>query len=139
MNLYGRRAGVDSLIVNVALPVPLLPQAADFWESELIEKFRATIRAWSDSGQQLRAWEDEHLLDAPRADALAAHKQALDRMILFGRFVSLSTADPHFPDRELAGMVRSTLQLYRDKLELFHGNMPAAEADKLLQEVFGEA
>ena len=123
-----------------ALPVPLLPELADFWQSKLMESLRLTVEAWSACVARVTQWEQAHLVDAPTPDDLKAHRKAVDRMIVFGRLVSLSTTHKDFPDRRLARMVRATLQAYEDKLSLWHDNTRTeAEREALLREVFSES
>lgn len=63
----------------------------------------------------------------------------MDRLIAFGGFLALATEHPDFPDSALKENVAATLQTLRDKIPLWHGQMPRDKADAILKAAFAEA
>jgi hypothetical protein len=106
-------------------------------QKRLLANFADIVVEWSGFVTDLTRWEDDHLLDNPSPELLADHKATLERFLAFGRFLSLGTEEPDFPDRELAEIVSSTLVVLQDKLRMWHGpRMSQAESDRILQACF---
>jgi hypothetical protein len=124
--------------VSAAIPADILPDYFEKLEKRILLEFAEGVAAWGQSVTALSRWEQEHLLDEPTAEALAAHRHTLDRLIQFGRFLALTTEHPDFPDTVLKENVAATLQTLRDKIPLWHGNMAKAEADAILKAGFPE-
>lgn len=122
------------------LPLPLLPDLASFWESELMQQFSLTAERWAGCVSRMSAWEDSNLLDTADVKRLEEHRLGVMWMLRLGRLLSLSTKDPAFPDRELARRVAATMQALEDKMALWHGNaLSEPEREQVLQQVFGES
>jgi len=54
----------------------------------------------------------------------------------WGRFLALTTEHADFPDSALKENVAATLQTLRDKIPLWHGQMPKDKADAILKAAF---
>jgi hypothetical protein len=124
--------------MEIALPVPVMPDYFEKLEAHLLQEFAEGAAVWGESVTALAQWEDEHLLQEPTAEALAAHRRTVDRLVAFGRFLVLTTDHPDFPDPALKENVAATLQTLRDKIPLWHGQMPKAKADVILKAAFPE-
>jgi len=124
--------------MNTAIPAEVLPDYFEKLETHILQEFAEGVAAWGQSVTALSRWEDEHLLDNPTPDALAAHRRTVERLIQFGRFLALTTEHPDFPDVALKNNVAATLQTLRDKIPLWHGTTPTAEADAILKAAFPE-
>jgi len=115
-----------------------LPDYFEKLEARILQEFAEGVAAWGQSVTALARWEDEHLLDNPTPEAFAAHRRTVERLIQFGRFLALTTEHPDFPNVALKQNVAATLQTLRDKIPLWHGTMPKAEADAILKAAFPE-
>ena len=119
-----------------------LPLASDFvghMEKRLMNELAAAAGEWSECATALTRWEDEHLLDNPSADLLQRHKATTERLLRFGKTLSLAAADPDFPDKKLAAMVSATERMLQDKLVMWHGKMKNERREKILQAAFHES
>lgn len=102
------------------LSVPL-PDYFGRIEAHFLREFSAVVDDWSRCVNVLTAWEDEHLLDGPTPEKLSAHKQTIERLLRFGRFITLATQQPEFPDRKVGDIVAATQSCLKDKLAIWHG------------------
>jgi hypothetical protein len=107
-------------------------------QERLLRELAAAVNEWGSGVTALAHWEDSCLLDHPTPDLLAQHRATVEGLIRFGEFVSLTTAQPGFPDQALARSVAATLRTLRDKIPLWHGRMPTEEAEAVLRAVFHE-
>ena|SRR5437867_4374741 len=107
-------------------------------EKRLLAEFATDSEEWSRYVSALCAWEDSHLLENPTPEDLAEHKTTVERMLRFGRFLSMLSEHPDFPDRDTAEMVAATLRTLEDKLRMWHGSskMTEAESDRILSACF---
>ncbi len=96
------------------------------------------VEAWGQSITALSQWEDDHLLDSQSAEDLAAHRRTIEELLRFGKFLSLTTAHPEFPDKVLSEQVAATLELLQDKIPLWHGTMSKQKAEEILRACFPE-
>ena len=124
--------------MEIAIPVPVMPDYFEKLEAHILQEFAEGVAAWGESVTALARWEDEHLLEGPTAEALAAHRRTVDRLIAFGRFLVLTTDHADFPDSALKENVAATLQTLRDKIPLWHGQMPKDKANVILKAAFPE-
>ena len=124
--------------METALPADVLPDYFEKLETRILHEFAEAVATWGQSVTALARWEEEHLLDNPTPDALAAHRRTVERLIHFGRFLALTTEHPDFPDVALKKNVAATVQTLRDKIPLWHGTMPKVEADVILKAAFPE-
>ena len=119
--------------------MPLVPDYVGRLEAHFLRDFADGVEDWSRCINMLTEWEDEFLLDDPAPEKLAAHKQIVERLLRFGRFIALATGSPDFPDPELAAVVSSTQCCLRDKLALWHGNtLTGAQGTEILRQCFHE-
>jgi hypothetical protein len=101
--------------------MPLVPDFIRYLESHFFRELDAVVHEWSRCTRFLSQWEDEHLLDEPSAESLAKHREAVQRLLHFGRFLAVATEQPGFPDPQLAQIVAGTQSCLQDKLSLWHG------------------
>lgn len=120
--------------MEIAIPAPDL---VGNLERRLLAEFALAAEEWSRCIPALSKWEDEHLLDNPTPELLDEHKTTLQRLLAFGRFISLATDQPTFPDRSTAEMVAATLSVLKDKLGMWHGpGISRKEADRIVSACF---
>ena len=124
--------------MEIAISPLVMPDYFEKLEARILREFAEGISAWGESVTALAQWEDEHLLENPSAEDLAAHRRMIDKLIAFGRFLALATEYPEFPDADLKENVTATLQTLRDKIPLWHGKMSQAEAEAMLKAAFPE-
>jgi hypothetical protein len=126
--------------MNVELTVPVNGmEFIETMERRIVGELRDSIWVWSESVRALAQWEDEHLLDGPAAEALEEHRRMVERLMALGRFIELATEQPDFADKGMRGHVSAAMSILRDKMPLWHGTMPAEEAERILAEVFAES
>jgi len=101
--------------------------------------FKAQVEDWYDVCRHLSTWEDRHLIDQPTPERLAEHAGLLDELEQVGRWLSLATQSPDFPDRATAELVSMTLQDLRDRRALWHGQMTPERREEILRAVFNES
>src|SRR5437763_7836240 len=104
--------------MDIAMPAGVLPDYFEKLEARILQEFSEGVAAWGLSVTALSRWEQEHLLDNPSADLLAVHRRTVERLVHFGRFLSLTTEHPDFPDTALKENDAATLQTLRDKIPL---------------------
>ena len=124
--------------MEIAIPGSVMPDYFEKLQAHILQEFAEGVAAWGESVTALARWEDEHLLEGPAAEALAAHRRAVERLIAFGRFLLLTTDHPDFPDAALKENVAASLQTLRDKIPLWHSQMPKDQADAILKTAFPE-
>jgi hypothetical protein len=124
----------DGLTASLLEPVDL----ADGVSKRLVRYLKAQVEDWYDACRHLSAWEDRLLLDRPAAAQLAEHARLVAELERVGRWMSLVTQSPDFPDRATAELVSLTLQDLRDRRALWHGDMTQEQRNKILRTVFGE-
>src|ERR1043166_1323451 len=103
--------------MEIAVPAP---DVIGQLEKHLIAEFAMAVEQWSKYISTLSTWEDDHLLDDAKPESLAAHKRMVERLLAFGRFISLVTEQPEFPDRQTAEIVTATQATLQDKLLMWH-------------------
>jgi hypothetical protein len=103
----------------------------------VLTKFAETARAWSQEVTDLCCWQDDHLLDAPNADALERNRTAIRHLLRLGSLLGRVVEDGNFEDAPTRDMVAATMNTLRDMDRLWASSpMPAAEADAVLARVF---
>ncbi len=117
---------LSTMIADV-LKVPLVPDYIGYLETHFLRAFAGGVEDWSRCINMLTTWEDEHLLDEPAPEQLAAHRQTIERLLRFGRLISLATAHPDFPDRKVSDIVAATQNCLKDKLAMWHGPKQSEE------------
>src|SRR5206468_427990 len=87
----------------------------------------------------LMRWEDEHLLDAPTPELLAAHKETVERLLRFGAFLAMVTERNEIGDKQLKATVAAAQNCLRDKLTLWHSpNLNEQRGAEILKRCFNE-
>jgi hypothetical protein len=124
--------------MEIAGPQSVMPDYFEKLEAHILHEFAEGVSAWGASVTALAQWEDENLLEEPTAAVLAAHRSTVNKLIAFGRFLALTTEHPDFPDSALKENVAATLQTLRDKIPLWHGQMPKDKAEAILKAAFPE-
>ena len=107
-------------------------------EGSSIQTFaRETVDQWSELCQKfLDRQRAEILMGNPSPERLDRHRMALKWMLRFARAIHLSAADPDYPDKRIADELEGRLLQLEHSWRMIHDRMSAAEADKLLKEVF---
>ena len=114
-----------------------IPDFVGHLEKHLLSEYAQAVEEWSAHVQHMARWEDAHLLDQPTPEQLLLHRTAVERLLRFGKLISLSTAHPDFPDRALSEMAAATQRVLQDKLLLWHGaGMSLVESDRILAACF---
>ena len=101
--------------------------------------FKAQVEDWYDVCRHLSDWEDRRLIDQPTPENLAQHRHLLDELEQVGRWLSLATQSPDFPDRATAELVGLTLQDLKDRRALWHGKLKPAQRKEIMHAVFNES
>ena len=120
--------------MDIAIPAPYVIAQL---EKRLISEFALAVEEWTKYICTLTKWEDDHLLENASAESLAAHRQMVERLLGFGRFIGQTTQQPEFPDRKTAELVAITQTVLNDKLLMWHRpRMNKEEADRILSVCF---
>ena len=120
--------------MDLALP---MPDTIGRLEKRLTAEIADEAEQWSWHLNALARWEQENLLENPSPALLAEHKATVERLLRFGRFLSLATEHPDFPDQSVAMMVRATQRALQDHLEMRHGpGMARQESERILATFF---
>lgn len=114
-----------------------LPEVISRLQRRLHSELANAVEDWSRCVSTLAQWEDDHLLDNPTPELLADHQATVQRLLAFGRTLSLAAEDPDFTDHRTAESVAATLLVLEDKLRLWHGpRMDREESDRILAAVY---
>jgi len=124
----------NALTVSVDEPADLAGGLA----KRLQRYFKAHVEDWYDVCRQLTAWEERHLIDQPTPERLAEHGRLLDKLEQTGKWLSVATQSPDFPDRPTAELVTMTLQDLKDRRSLWHGTLSPERREEILHAVFDE-
>ncbi len=123
--------------VQVAIPATM-PDYFERFEAHVYRELSEAVETWGRSVTALAQWEDEHLLDSQTPEDLAAHRRTVERLTRFGRFLSQAMDHPDFPDTALRENVAATIQTLQDKIPVWQGTMPKAQAEAILKAAFPE-
>ena len=102
----------------------------------MLRNFQAAVEDWDEVCAALGAWEAQHLTSDNSGQAVHRHHRSVTELLSWGRLVQQATRQPEFPDKTLAGRVNARVRHLEDKLSLWHGDMPLAEQDRILQAAF---
>ena len=102
----------------------------------VLRLLKAQVEDWYDVCRQLSDWEDHFLVDQASSDRLAEHARLLDELERVGRWMSLVTSSPDFPDPATAQLVEMTLRDMEDARALWHGNLTKERRQEILRAVF---
>ena len=101
---------------------------------------RDQVQQWSDNCQKLLDWQQREILGPGRAsrEKVEQHRDDLKCLLRFGRAIYLTATDPEYPDKEISSELRGRLIQLEHSWRMVHEQMPEAEAEQLLKEVFPE-
>ena len=102
----------------------------------MLRNFQAAVEDWDEVCSALGTWEAQHLAQDDSGHAGLQHHRCVTELVSWGRLVQGATQQPGFPDKRLAARVNARLRHLEDKLCLWHGDMPLAEQDRILQAAF---
>jgi hypothetical protein len=117
-------------------PLPIEVSHLGNFEARMLRSFQAAVEDWDEVCSALGAWEAEHLTQDDAVQRAEQHRRWVAELLSWGRLVQRATQQPEFPDKMLAARVDVRLRHLEDKLSLWHGNMPPAEQDRILQAAF---
>ena len=102
----------------------------------------AETTRWFDDCLRLRDFETRHLLANPAIENLRAHRVVITDLIADGEILAWQ-ASQNESDLTAAGFtaadVEAETRLLRDNFRMFHEPMPAADAERILEVVFGKS
>ena len=121
---------------NLQEPLPIEVSDLGNFEARMLRSFQAAVDDWDEVCSALGAWEAEHLAQADAGPAAEQHRRWVTELLCWGRLMQRAIQEPGFPDKKLAARVDARVRHLEDKLVLWHGDMPAAEQDRILQAAF---
>lgn len=118
-----------------ALTVPT--QKSEF---SLRQAAREQVQRWSDVCQEFLDWQRREILGScqPSQEKIERHRDDLKRLLRFGRAIYTTASDPDYPDKQISSELRGRLIQLEHSWRMVHQQMPEAEAEQLLKEVFPE-
>jgi hypothetical protein len=122
--------------INVQEPLPFEVGQLGNFEARMLRNFHAAVEDWDEVCSALGAWEAQHLTIDDPGPARQQHKRWVTELLSWGRLVQRATQQPEFPDKSLAERVNARVRHLEDKLALWHGDMPMAEQERILQAAF---
>ena len=102
----------------------------------MLRNFQAAVEDWDEVCAALGAWEAQHLTSDDSGQTAQQHHRWVTELVSWWRLVQQATRQPEFPDKKLAARVNARIRHLEDKLALWHGDMPLAEQDRILQAAF---
>lgn len=121
---------------SVQEPLPTEISVLGSFEARMRRNFQAAVEDWDEVCSALGAWEAEHLAKDNAIPAARQHRRWATELLSWGRLIQRATQHPEFPDKKLASRVDARLRHLEDKLALWHGDMPAAQQERILQAAF---
>lgn len=121
---------------NLQEPLPIEVSHFGNFEARMLRNFQAAVEDWDEVCSSLGAWEAQHLTGDDSAPAARQHRHWVTELLSWGRLVQRATQQPEFPDKTLAARVDARMRHLEDKVALWHGDMPGAEQDRILQAAF---
>jgi hypothetical protein len=122
------------------LAVPLEPDFMEYVESHFRRELDTSVHEWSRCTRLLAEWENQHLLDNPAQELIARHKQAIERLLRFGKFLLLVTEQSGISEQQARDIVRATQSGLQDRLSLWHGQTLAdRDRSEILKACFNES
>jgi hypothetical protein len=107
-------------------------------QHRLVRQFKVQVADWQDTGRELTAWEDRHLLDSPSSECLAEHAAMLDELERLGRWLTEASRQAGFDDTEVTEQIQLTLQDLQDSRAMWHGQVSDARQREILRDCFDE-
>lgn len=117
-------------------PLPIEVSHLGNFEARMLRNFQAAVDDWDEVCSSLGGWEAEHLTRDDAHQEVRRHQRWVTELLSWGRLVQGATQQAEFPDKALAARVDARVRHLEDKLVLWHGDMPAAEQDRILQAAF---
>ena len=114
-------------------PVPIEVSHLGNFEARMLRNFQAAVEDWDEVCSALGAWEAQHLTRDDVGPAMQQHRRWVTELLSWGRLVQRATQQPEFPDKALTSRVDARVRHLEDKWSLWHGDMPSAEQDRILQ------
>jgi hypothetical protein len=122
-----------------ALAMPLVPDFMEYVEGHFRRELDSVVIEWSRCTRVLAEWENQHLLDHPAPELMVKHKEAVARLLRFGKFLLLATEQFGASDEHSREIVRATQTCLQDKLALWHNQTLADPTrSEILQACFDE-
>jgi hypothetical protein len=121
---------------NLQEPLPIEVSHLGNFEARMLRNFQAAVEDWDEVCAALGAWEAQHLTSDDSGQTAQQHHRWVTELVSWGRLVQQATRQPEFPDKKLAARVNARIRHLEDKLALWHGDMPLAEQDRILQAAF---
>jgi hypothetical protein len=118
---------------NLQEALPIEASLLGNFEARMLRNFQAAVEDWDEVCSALGAWEAQQLTRDDSVQAAQQHCRRVTELVSWGRLVQRATQQPAFPDKRLAARVDVRLRHLEDKLSLWHGDMPPAEQDRILQ------
>jgi hypothetical protein len=107
--------------------------------NRIFQELSADAEDWANLAGPVCRYPWSHFIDKQNPEDKHKHKATLEAMIAFGELLNTTTSSPAFPDKEIAAIVTSTLQMLKDDLALWHGNdLTDAQAEELMRKCFPE-
>jgi hypothetical protein len=109
-------------------------------EFSLQQAAREQVQRWSDICQKFLDWQRREILGPykPPQEKIEQHRDDLKWLLRFGRAIYMTASDPDYPDKKIASELRGRLIQLEHSWRMVHEQMPEAEAEQLLKEVFPE-
>jgi hypothetical protein len=116
-----------------ALTVP--QEGLDF---SLPQAAREQVQGWSDICQKFLDWQKREILEPyqPSREKIEEHRESLKWLLRFGRAIYMTASDPDYPDTQISSELHGRLIQLEYSWRIVHQQMPEAEAEQLLKEVF---
>jgi hypothetical protein len=132
----GRGGSLFRVSNTLQEPLPIEVSDLGNFEARMLRNFQAAVEDWDEVCSALGTWEAQHLTSDDSGQAAQEHLRWLTELVSWGRLVQGATQQPEFPDKGLAARVDARVRHLEDKLSLWHGDMPPAEQDRILQAAF---
>ena len=117
-------------------PLPVEVSQLGNFEARMLRNFQAAAEDWDEVCSALGAWEAQQLVPDESGHTGQQHHHWVTELLSWGRLVQRATRQPEFPDKKLAARVNARLRHLEDKLALWHGDMPPADQDRIVQAAF---
>ncbi len=121
---------------NLQESLPIEVSDLGNFEARMLRSFRAAVDDWDEVCSALGAWEAQRLTRDDASQAVEQHRRWVTELLSWGRLMQRAIQEPGFPDKKLAARVEARLRHLGDKLSLWHGDMPRAEQDRIIDAAF---
>jgi hypothetical protein len=113
------------------------PEKSEF---SMRQAARDQVQGWSDNCQKFLDWQRREILGPrqPPKEKIEQHRDDIKWLLRFGRAIYMTATDPDYPDKQISTELRGRLIQLEHSWRMVHEQMPEAEAEQLLREVFPE-